>query len=323
MDETTIAGVVERVTDGDTVRVTAEGMLFRLRVLGLDTEESQPGGTKPVTAWGKAATAFAKGLLPEGAAVAMVFPGGGPVIETGADGKRRIATRHLDNFERPLAHLRLAQAVEGTDDFSALMIAKGFSPYFVKYGRVASPARDAAYTAAERAAQEADIGVWNQFEANGVSRPEDAPRNYAQLAVWWELRARVIDAFRAAREADPAAGLLNSRLDYDALAAKAAAGGTATVFLELRTARMVGGEHFLIDTGSQAQPFQLFFPKAGRPAVAAALALARNRYIADGEAFPRRNYAYVTGPLKQFGGRPELVVERADQITDEPPGAGA
>jgi len=46
---TSVEGVVHKVTDGDTVQVTAQNQLLKVRVLGLDTEESNPGGNKPVT----------------------------------------------------------------------------------------------------------------------------------------------------------------------------------------------------------------------------------------------------------------------------------
>lgn len=314
----TIEGVVERVSDGDTVRVTADGRLFKVRVLGLDTEESNAGGAKPVTAWGRAATAFAKGILPEGSPVTIEFPGTDPVIVEDA-----ININYLDNFERPLGFLHLPDPVEGISDFSELMIRKGFSPYFVKYGRALFPEKDAAYAAAERAAQLDDIGVWNQFEANGAMRPEDAPRNYPRLMVWWELRARTIDTFRAARAAAPAGSLLNTRLDYSLLRARAAAGDSVTVFMELTSGDTVGGLHHVIRTGSRAQPFKLFLPNEDSAEVRGVLNLLRNRYIADGEDFPRRNYAFVTGPLKLFEGAPEMVVTSADQVSDLPPVGGA
>lgn len=326
MDGITIDGIVERVTDGDTIRVTAEGRLLKVRVLGLDTEESNPNPAKPVTRWGKEATAFAERILPVGTPVTVEFPGTEPVIVDG-----EVNTRYLDNFERPLGYIHLGtplgadtgQPVEGLTDLTEIMIRAGFSPYFVKYGRSVFPEHDARYDAAERAAQIEDIGVWNQLEANGAMTPEAEPRNYPRLTVWWELRARIIDGFRAARAADPGLPLYDTRLDYDTLVEKAEAGETVTVFMELRAGTTVGGVHHVIRSGSLAQPFQLFLRDEERPEIRAVKNLVANRYAAEGEDRPRRNYAYVTGPLKLFRGRPEMAVDDASQITDGPPRPGA
>ena len=313
MGEISVEGTVEKVTDGDTVRVTAEGRLFKLRVLGLDTEESNPNPAKPVTPWGRAASAFAAGVLPVGAPVSIDFAGTEPVI-VGDE----INVRYLDNYERPLGYLRLAEPVDGTVDFTELMIRRGYSPYFVKYGRAESPERDARYEAAERAAQVDDVGVWNQLAANGAITPEAEPRNYPRLTVWWELRARIIDGFRAARAAG--ADVLDARLDYAALVERAGRGETATVFMELRAGRTVGGLHHAFDSGSFAQPFQLFLPREDRAEIEAVKQLVSNRYAAEGEDRPRRNYAYVTGGLTLWRGRPEMIVEDPGQIADGPPG---
>lgn len=318
MDGITIDGVVEKVTDGDTIRVTALDRLFKVRVLGLDTEESNPNPAKPVTNWGKAASAFATEILPLGAPVTIEFPGTEPVL----DGDE-VATRYLDNFERPLGYIHLAEPVDGMTDLTEIMIRRGFSPYFVKYGRSVFPSHDARYDAAERAAQIDDIGVWNQFAANGAMTPEAAPRNYARLMVWWELRARIIDGFRAAKAADPDLALFDTRIDYETLVARAGSGDTVTVFMELKEGSTVGGVHHAIRSGSLAQPFQLFMPDEERDQIQDVLRLLSNRYVAEGEDFPRRNYAYVTGALKLFRGRPEMTVEEPSQISDLPPEGAA
>ncbi|MDF0600403.1 thermonuclease family protein [Psychromarinibacter sp. C21-152] len=309
-------GVIEKVTDGDTLRITAEDRLFKIRVLGLDTEESNQNQHKPVTAWGKAASDYTKSLLPVDTPVTIEFPGDEPAIVDD-----EINVTYLDNYQRPLGFVHLSNPVDGITDFTELMIRKGYSPYFVKYGRAVFAGHDARYAAAERAAQIDNIGVWNQLDANGAATPEAAPRNYPRLMVWWELRARVIDVFRAARAEAPDRPLFNTRIDYARLLQKAAAEETATVFMELKEGRTVGGLHYLIDSGSLAQPFQLFLPNEDRPEIAALKSLLANRYIADGEDFPRRNYAYVTGPTKMYNGRPEMVVESIDQVSDTPPDA--
>lgn len=323
MDGITIEGTVERVTDGDTIRVTAEGRLFKVRVLGLDTEESNANPHKPVTKWGKEATAFATRILPVGAPVTIEFPGTEPVIV-----EDEVNTRYLDNYERPLGYVHLAEPlpddtghpVAGLTDLTEIMIRAGFSPYFVKYGRAEFPGHDARYDAAERAAQTDDLGVWNQLEANGAMTPEAEPRNYPRLTVWWELRARLIDVYREARAADPEAALYDTRIDYETLVERARERATVTVFMELKEGTTVGGTHHVYRSGSLAQPFQLFLRDEERPEIEAVKRLVSNRYAAEGEDRPRRNYAYVTGPLKLFRDRPEMEVEGVDQISDVPPG---
>jgi micrococcal nuclease len=50
---TTAEATVVRVVDGDTVVVSVQGTEEKLRLAGLDTEESNHGSDKPVTPWGK------------------------------------------------------------------------------------------------------------------------------------------------------------------------------------------------------------------------------------------------------------------------------
>jgi micrococcal nuclease len=316
MDGVTLNGTIEKVSDGDTLRITAAERLWKVRVLGLDTEESNANPHKPVTKWGKAASVYTKSILPVGTPVTIEFPGTEPPLVDD-----EINRRYLDNFERPLAFVHLSEPVDGITDFSELMIRKGYSPYFVKYGRATFSGHDKRYALAERHAQVDDIGVWNQFASNDAMRPEDAPRNYARLMVWWELRARVIDLYRMARSNDPTMPLFNTRLDYETLVHKAEARETVTVFMEMKEGTTVGGLHHVIKSGSLAQPFQLFLPHEERDEIVAIKRLMANRYIADGEDHPRRNYAYATGALKLFRGAPEMTVTSIDQVADTPPAA--
>ncbi|MGH8576095.1 MAG: thermonuclease family protein, partial [Gammaproteobacteria bacterium] len=188
----------------------------------------------------------------------------------------------------------------------------GYSPYFVKYGYADFPDYHARYTAAEREAQAAHRGVWDQLAVNGAEA-----RNYALLCVWWHLRAQAIAAYREARIHDPL--LFNSRLDYERLSILAADEVEATVFTELREYHRVGGRHVVVTIGSLQQPFQLFVPDADSFAGQAILHLLDNRYVAAEPEHPRRSYAYVRGTLKLFGGKPEIVVRAPGQITDDPP----
>ena len=59
---TTIEATVVRVVDGDTIRVEVNGKEESLRILSLDTEESN-ASPKPVSPWGKEAKKEAEKLF--------------------------------------------------------------------------------------------------------------------------------------------------------------------------------------------------------------------------------------------------------------------
>jgi micrococcal nuclease len=296
---TSFETTVLKVVDGDTIDITVDGTKKRLRLASLDTEESNPGGDKPMTPWGQKAKEEAQRFFPLGSAVTIEFPGNDPLAEC--------FERYLDNYERLLAFVHK----DGTD-YQEHMIRAGYSPYFVKYGNAAFAAHHDRYTQAESDAQGADAGLWNQGRVNGSER-----RNYAALGTWWELRARLIEDYRERKETNPAL-LLNSRLDYKRLVELAAQGATATVFTELRTTRPAG-RHAIVEIGSQSQPFKLFVPDAADDAEQEILRLIASRYVPVGDDHTRRSYAYVTGPLKLYRGEPELKVTQASQIADAPP----
>jgi micrococcal nuclease len=65
-------GVVERVVDGDTVDVTIDGAVQRVRLLNIDTPETVDPEL-PVQCLGPEATELLKGLLPAGAAVTLEY----------------------------------------------------------------------------------------------------------------------------------------------------------------------------------------------------------------------------------------------------------
>ena len=153
--------------------------------------------------------------------------------------------------------------------------------------------------------------MWDQLTVNGSEA-----RNYALLGVWWHLRAGLIDQYRGKRTVNP--NLLNSRRDYARLVELAREEQEATVFTELREYHRVGGRHVVVTIGSLQQPFQVFVPDADVEPGQTILRLLDNRYIAVEPDHLRRSYAYVRGPLKLFGGKPEIVVTSIDQITDQP-----
>lgn len=290
-----------RVVDGDTIRVYLPDQEKdeSLRLLALDTEESYAGGGKPVTPWGKAAKKHAQEFFADADTVTIEFPGNEP-LET-------CLRKYRGNYGRLLTFVHL-----GDVDYQETMIRAGYSPYFMKYGHAVFSDHHRRYSAAETEAQIAQLGVWNQLEVNGSEM-----RNYAALGTWWRLRARVIDDYRALKARVP--DLLNIRLDYDTILAKAQAGETVTLFTEFRSVRRVGGRHGLISYGGYDRPFGLFIPEMDEAPGQAIIQLMVNRYISQGESHPRRSYGYVTGALSLYGERPQMTLTDTAQISDELP----
>ncbi|MEM1204389.1 MAG: thermonuclease family protein [Acidobacteriota bacterium] len=299
---TTIEGTVVRVVDGDTVRVSSADLEDEesLRILALDTEESNAGGSKPVTPFGHRAKERAQEFFAPGDAVVLEFPGREPVDVA--------IQRYRGNFGRLLVYLHK----DGVD-FQETMIREGFSPYFCKYGNAVF--HHDAYRAAEREAQASRLGVWDQIAVNGSEI-----RNYAALGTWWQLRARLIDDFRALRPHE--VDLLDSRLDFAEISRRAQTGDTVTVFTALERVRRIGQRHALVRIGSLQQPFALFIRDIeANPESQRIVKLLETRYISAGEDHPRRSYAYVRGALRLFNGTPEIELTSIDQISDDFPGS--
>jgi len=288
-----------RVIDGDTIEVFLPNQILpeSLRILCLDTEESFSRGSKPVTPWGLKAKERAREFFSSADTVTIEFPGNESVEEC--------IRRYRGNFGRLLVFV-----YRNGIDFQATMIAEGYSPYFSKYGHAKFHQHHQRYVEAERAAQIKDIGVWNQQAVN-----QQEFRNYASLSTWWALRANTIDEYRALKSALP--HLLNTRLDYDLLLAKATATETITVFTELSGVRRVGGIHGLSNYGSDDRPFNFFIPSMDDGRSKEAIQLMYNRYISQGESHLRRSYAYVTGELSLYDGTPQMIIRSAEQISDK------
>ncbi|MDJ0808367.1 MAG: thermonuclease family protein [Gammaproteobacteria bacterium] len=287
-----------RVVDGDTIRVYLpnDDQDESLRILALDTEESNSGSSKPVTPWGKQAKQRAQHFFEDADEVIIEFPG-----------NEDLATcliKYRGNFGRLLVYVYHKGV-----DFQETMIREGYSPYFMKYGNAEFTSHHLRYQRAEREAQRQHLGVWDQITVNGVTH-----RNYAALTTWWQLRASIIDGYRSIRAID--SSVLNTRLDYINLVAQAQTGERVTVFTELRSHTRVGGRHGLIGIGSIQQPFNLFIPNIDSETGQEILNLLESRYLSHGDDQPGRSYAYVSGVLSTFNGQPQLVVTSADQISD-------
>ena len=298
---TRVEATVVRVVDGDTIRVEVNGSEESLRILSLDTEESRAAGGKPVSPWGNVAKEEAQKLFKVGDKVKLEFPGDEPV--------EVCLQKYRGNYGRLLVFVYLD---DGTD-FQEYMIRKGFSPYFMKYGYAALPENHERYMEAEKEAQIANRGVWNQIEVNGSE-----VRNYAELGVWWYLRAEIIQNYRRFKQANPDATVFNTRLDYEQLVELAQAEEEATIFTELRNPKRVASNNMLIGIGSVEKPFSVFIPKVDEADGLKIMSLIKNRYISTDEEHPRRSYAYVKGELSIYRDKPQIIVTEVEQIMDLP-----
>ncbi len=306
MENTRLQVQVERPVDGDTVRVKIGDKSESVRVQALDTEESRAGGNKPLTPWGKKASEHAASLFTVGKTITLDFdePQGGEVQIN--------LSRFRDNFGRLLALV----FVDGKD-FQQHMIEDGYSPYFCKYGHVRTRDYHRRYLAAERSAQSRRAGLWDQVAVNGSEQ-----RNYAALGCWWALRGELIDDYRRARASG--AKSLNPRVDFEAIMKLAERNESATVFTEFSQFRRLGSRKAVVDIGSVAQPFSIFIPDIEVPKGQALLSLLLQRYLSEGTeggrtvTRPRRSYGYVKGQLKVFNGRPEIMADGPEDVSDVP-----
>lgn len=284
---TTFRAKVDRVVDGDTVRVFLPGQeggrSEPLRILSLDTEETRRG-SKPKTEMGHRAKRRAEDLIRPGDEVELAFPGNEPLD---------VAMRkYRGNWGRLLVHLKLADG----NDFQEIMISEGFSPYFSKYGYADLPERHERYVQAERVAQSKRLGVWDQIRNNGLEA-----RNYGALCTWWDLRARVIQEYRQIGVDSPDDKPLNTRRDYANLLHLESDGEPVTVFTELRRFWRRGDGEMVFSSGSRKQPFELVVRESDSPVGEATINLLLERFIARGEERPRRGYLYARGILSNTG----------------------
>lgn len=284
---TTFRARVDRVVDGDTVRVFVPGQEDArsepLRILSLDTEETRRG-SKPMTEMGHRAKRRAEELIRPGDEVELAFAGNEPLDVA--------MQKYRGNWGRLLVYLELADG----NDFQEIMISEGLSPYFSKYGYADDPGRHERYVQAERVAQSNRLGVWDQIRNNGREA-----RNYGALCTWWDLRARVIQEYRQIGEDSPDAQPLNTRRDYADLLHLESDGDSVTVFTELRRFWRRGDGEMVFSSGSRKQPFELVVLESDSPAGEKTINLLLERFIARGEERPRRGYLYARGTLSKDG----------------------
>jgi micrococcal nuclease len=288
-----------RVFDGDTIAVSIGGKSESVRLVCLDTEESLYGGRKPVTHAGALASAFAKRFF--GAATTGVPRRTVRVdLEFDTDDPLDVCDhKHRDNYGRLLAYVHrrgLNYALEA--------VRRGWSPYFVKYGR--SRLYHNQFLAGEAEAQALRAGIWNPTTNGRGPR-----RDYDVLVPWWALRDGVVEGFRDA----PASGAKSVRLDYTALLRAAARGREHCIFVDLQSGvRPWPGGGAVIYAGSPRHPLNLWIEDRTKPRAQAIIQLVRRRYDEHG-----RGYAYATGSLSLWNGTPQLVLKTRQQLTETAP----
>jgi micrococcal nuclease len=302
MSGTTINSLrLTKVVDGDTIKVELDGQEESLRLACLDTEESWPGGTKPVTEAGRQASQWAKnwfgvdadGFPETDIQVDIQFDTGDP--------ESVCKRKHRGNYGRLLCYV----FKEGVN-YNLEAVRKGWSPYFVKYGRSRLYHDD--FMIAERDAQADGIGVWDPtINAGGPHR------DYASLIPWWHLRDGVVQGYR---EKGDDSGALSVRLDYDAIGQAAKNGERMTVLCDLQGGvSKWTGNGALVYAGSIAHKFNLWIPDRESDEAVRILRLVTDRYTGQG-----RGYVYVSGTASRYPdndtGTPQIVLSAAGQLSD-------
>jgi micrococcal nuclease len=130
------AARVVRVIDGDTLVVRLGSQEERVRLLGVDTPEMPRRGWAGEY-WAGEATAFVRGLLPEGSAVTL---------------RRDPQRKERDSYDRLLCYVELADGRL----LNAELIRSGHGYAFTRYPFL----HEEAFVQYEAAARDAGLGVW-------------------------------------------------------------------------------------------------------------------------------------------------------------------
>ena len=287
---------LERVVDGDTLRVRRNGRSESLRLISVDTEERLGPGhpasaTKPQTVFGEETALWAEklfaGLGVDGARpkVGLVFPDG---------------VEKRDVYDRLLCHVLLPDR----SDYNLLLVTLGKSPYFNKYGN--DPLDDAGFTAAQRAARQQKLGIWDP-STNEPKTPgaPAAKRPYAELIAWWNARSIAVESWRKRSAVEPAA--LDAE-DPEALERAAVSGAEVDVFGELERIfeEKDGSRTVLFRHGEKHPALRVVIPEESK-AAHAALDLER----ATREF--RQNYVWVHGRMGRGARGYEMRSEGPDR----------
>jgi micrococcal nuclease len=150
--------VVTQVIDGDTVDVSLNDQVVRLRLIGMDTPETVHP-SKPVECFGREASDQAKAML----------AGQSVLLETDDS---------QDSVDRYGRQLRYVWLPDGRL-FNLEMIAQG---YAFEYTYNVPHKYHGAFVRAEQAAREQQLGLWAPEACNGEQRPADSSPAAPQLS---------------------------------------------------------------------------------------------------------------------------------------------
>jgi micrococcal nuclease len=293
-----------KVVDGDTIKVLLDDQKESLRLVCLDTEESQHGGSKPVTNAGKLASKWAKeyfeaneeGIPTSDIRVDIEFDTNDPLPVC--------LRKHRGNYGRLICY-----AYKNGENYNLRAVREGWSPYFVKYGR--SRLYHEQFVEKEADAQSQGLVIWNpETNASGNTR------DYKVLLPWWHLRDNVAQDYR---HFGIQAGALSVRLDYDDIIEAAKMGSEMIVFCDLQGGiNKWPGDGALIYAGSKTHKFNLWIPDRDSASAQTILRLIEIRYSGHG-----RGYVYVSGKASMYpnvDGIPQIVLTDVNQLADIPPG---
>lgn len=292
---------VSRVVDGDTLHILRGGKIEKLRLLSVDTEEVIRGGgnlsaTKPQTIFGTECAEWAKSFFTDLAGesgtthIGLFFPSG--------DEAR-------DVYGRLLCHVVLA---DGTD-FNLLLLERGKSPYFNKYGN--SHSFDAEFRAAQVAARDQSLGIWDPKTNTPLTPGAPAARRpYDTLMPWWEARAAAIESFRQKHASEPLRFVDAGEPQQLERACKERAPEPAEVVIFGAPDRVFdeddGTQTVLFRTSDRSRALRVRIPESAKTAHAAL-----DISTISGEL--RQNFVWVTGALRWSGRGYDLTSERPEQ----------
>ena len=292
---------VVRVVDGDTINVELNNEIEKLRLICVDTEESLPGGSKPVTVLGKRASEWAKKYFDLDSNPNDVFVD----IEFDTDDPVEVCLKkHRGNYGRLLCYVH-----KGSENYNLKLIDEGFSPYFEKYGR--SRIYHKEFSNAESSAQANDSNIWNsESNKQGQTRGE-----YCQLKNWWSTRALVVEDYR---KNGISAGILSVRIDYEKIVQASENEDTITVLCDLQSGiDKRTGDGAVIFAGSKYHKFNLWIPDIDSEESKKIIHLVEKRY--SGTERNGYGYVYVKGKVTKYNDNPQIILNSINQLSDFPP----
>jgi micrococcal nuclease len=289
---------VREVVDGDTLRIARGDREETLRVACVDTEEKLAGRvpwsrTKPETVFGERTAAWARSFFD-----ALGARHGRATVRL----RFHDEAEERDRWGRLIAHAFL----EDGSDYGLLLVARGKSPYFPKYG--ACPLSSASYERAEHAARARAVGIWSP--RTNAARSRGAPevrRPYDNLLPWWGARAHALGARRRALvDGDARTAATDDAASVEGALALCAREPQASVRLFGSVARTFeeadGALTVLFDRGASALAVRAVVPAAARTA-------ALERFLVDTRAELHQNFLHVTGRLARGPRGARMLVE--------------